>query len=166
MIRNEIECVEKDKKIFLKNVSKQIDFITLQYFKGYTNFEAKLTCSFTVMCYRGGLTSFAWASLGTWNKVAKAKLHMVNFPFRKTIYSHYKFLLVTGEFSWTVFFFLKPFAEEVLVFSFKSTNTTVRALQFRWERAHSNFNTHKECLTLLQFNLGYGKKECSHPERR
>lgn len=80
-------CWKGQRGIFL-NVNKQIDFIALLYFKGYTNLEAKLRCSFTVVCYRGGLASFLWASLGTWKKVAKAKPRMVNFPFRKTISSY------------------------------------------------------------------------------
>lgn len=75
-------CWKGGKKI---NVDKQTDFIALLYLKGYINFEAKLRYTFAVKCYRGALTSFVWASLGIWNKVAKAKVLMLNFPFKKTV---------------------------------------------------------------------------------
>lgn len=61
------------------------DFITLLYSKVYMNFEAKLRYTSAVTCYRGALASFVWASLDIWNTVAKAKLHMVNLSFKKTV---------------------------------------------------------------------------------
>lgn len=125
MVCNQIECVESDKK---KSVSKQTGFVTLLYWKGDGNVEAKL---------RWGVTKVPWQVLYEPSWVSETRWLTPNFIWL-TFPSGIRFKVdygtrncsLKGDFHWIVFFLLKPLPAGILVLFFEAGDTQSEGCTF------------------------------------